>query len=126
MALKDILTLISTLLGFVTTILIPTIIVMINRIKAVKAAKTEAERQAAISDIKTLAQDFIMEAETLYKDIDSIVKKDGKTCGAVKKDSVMIKIQDACLGKGIDFDKEFWSAFVDKQVTLTRQVNAKQ
>ncbi|MCH5315485.1 MAG: hypothetical protein J1E81_06195 [Eubacterium sp.] len=126
MAIKDILTLISVLLGFVTTTLIPTIIVMVNRIKAVKAARTEAERQAAIDDIKTLAQDFIAEAESLYKDIDAIVKKEGKTCGAVKKDSVMTKIQDACLGKGIVFDKEYWGAYVDKQVTLTRQVNAKQ
>lgn len=126
MAIKDILTLVSVLLGFVTSVLIPSVIVMINRIKAVKTAKTEAEKQAAISDIKTLAQNFIVEAENLYKDIDTIVKKEGKTCGAVKKDSVMTKIQDACLTKGVTFDKEFWSKEVDDLVTITRQVNAKQ
>lgn len=126
MDLKTIVTLLSVLLGFVTSILIPTITVMINRIKAVRTAKNEAEKQVAIGDIKTLAQNFVVEAENLYKDIDSIVKKEGKTCGAVKKDSVMTKIQDACLGKGIVFDKEFWSKTVDELVTLTRQVNAKQ
>ena len=75
MAIKDILTLVSVLLGFVTSVLIPSVIVMINRIKAVKAAKTEAEKQAAISDIKTLAQNFIVEAENLYKDIEHSKEK---------------------------------------------------
>ena len=125
MVIKDILTLVATLASFFLTVLIPTFIVMINRIKAVKTAKTEAERQAALADIKSLAQNFIVEAESLYKDIDAIVKQNGKTCGAVKKDSVMTKIQDACLTKGIAVDKEFWSKEVDDLVTITRQVNAK-
>ena len=124
MQIKDILTIVITLASFFLTVLIPTFIVMINRIKAVKAAKTEAERQAALADIKDLAQNFIVEAETLYKDIDAIVKREGKTCGAVKKDSVMTKIQDACLTKGITFDKEYWSKEVDDLVTITRKVNA--
>lgn len=125
MDIKDILTLVITIASFLLTVLIPTVVVMINRIKAVKAAKTEAERQAAISDIKTLAQNFIVEAESLYKDIDTLMKQNGKSCGAVKKDSVMTKIQDACLGKGVVFDKEFWSKEVDDLVAITRQVNAK-
>ena len=125
MAIKDILTLVSVLLGFVTSVLIPSIVVMINRIKAVKAARNETEKQKAIGEIKTLAQNFIVEAENLYKDIDTIVKGQGKTCGAIKKDSVMTKIQDSCITKGVEFDKEFWSAYIDEQVKLTRQVNAK-
>lgn len=126
MAIKDILTLVSVLLGFVTSVLIPSVIVMINRIKAVKAAKSETERQTAINELKALALNFVVEAESLYKDIDAIVKQSGKTCGAVKKDSVMTKIQDACLTKGVAFDKEFWSKEVDDLVTATRKVNAKQ
>lgn len=125
MPIKDILTIAIAVATFLFTVLIPTFIVMINRIKAVKVAKTEAERQTAIADIKSLAQNFIVEAESLYKDIDAIVKREGKTCGAVKKDSVMTKIQDACLTKGIAFDKEYWSKEVDDLVTITRQVNAK-
>ena len=126
MAIKDILTLVSVLLGFVTSVLIPSVVVMINRIKAVKTARNETEKQKAIGEIKTLAQNFIVEAENLYKDIDTIVKGQGKTCGAIKKDSVMTKIQDGCITKGVEFDKEFWSAYIDEQVKLTRQVNAKQ
>jgi len=125
MQLKDILTIVSTVGGFLLTCLIPTVAVMINRIKAVRKAKTEAEKQAAINEIKGLAQGFVVEAENLYKDIDAIVKGQGKTCGAIKKDSVMTKIQDACITKGFTFDKEFWSKEVDDLVAITRKVNAK-
>lgn len=123
--LEKIITIVSTLAGFLLTCLIPTVIVMINRIKAVRKAKTEAERQEALNDLKALAQGFVVDAESLYKDIDAIVKQNGKSCGAVKKDSVMTKIQDACLTKGVAFDKEYWSKVVDDLVTVTRQVNAK-
>lgn len=140
MAIKDILTIVSILLGFVTSILIPAVTIMINRIKAVKranektvAAKTEeekqraeAEKQSAINDLKNLALGFVAEAEALYKDVDAIVKGQGKTCGALKKDSVMTKIQDACITKGVGFDKEYWSKEVDNFVAITRKVNAKQ
>lgn len=123
--LEKIITIVSSLAGFLLTCLIPTVIVMINRIKAVRKAKTEAERQEALNDLKALAQDFVVDAESLYKDIDAIVKQNGKSCGAVKKDSVMTKIQDACLTKGVAFDKEYWSKVIDDLVAVTRQVNAK-
>lgn len=126
MAIKDILTIVITVATFLLTCLIPTFIVMINRIKAVRKAKTEAEKQAAINDLKVLAQRFIVDAENLYKDIDGIVKGQGKTCGALKKDSVMTKIMDSCLTKGVEFDKEYWSNEVDNFVAATREVNAKK
>ena len=126
MDIKDALTLAITIGTFLLTVLIPTIIMWARAWKKYKAAKTDAEKQAAKDEIKTLAQDFIAEAEQLYKKFDAIVKQQGETCGAIKKDSVMTKIQDACLTKGVAFEKEYWSAYVDKQVALTRQVNARQ
>lgn len=125
MDIKDILTIVITVASFLLTCLIPTVIVMINRIKALRKAKTEAERQKIINEIIEDAQGFVVDAENLYKDIDTLVKGQGKTCGAVKKDSVMTKIQDDCLVKGIVFDKEFWSKKVDDLVAITRKVNAK-
>lgn len=124
--LEKIITIISTLAGFFLTCLIPTIIVMINRIKAVREAKSEAEKQAIINEIGEDAKNFIVDAENLYKDIDLLVKQNGKSCGAVKKDSVMTKIQDDCILKGTAFDKEYWSNYVDNFVAATRQVNAKK
>ena len=125
MDIKDILTIVITVASFLLTCLIPTVIVMINRIKALRKAKTEAEREKIINEIIDEAQGFVVDAENLYKDIDALVKGQGKTCGAVKKYSGMTKIQDACIVKGIAFDKEFWSKKVDDLVALTRKVNAK-
>lgn len=125
MEFNEILTLVSSVAGFLLTCLIPTFIVMINRIKAVRKAKSEVEKQSALNDLKLLAQTFVVEAESLYKDIEAIVKQSGKSCGAVKKDCVMAKIQDACLTKGVVFDKEFWSKEVDALVAVTRQVNTR-
>ncbi len=125
MELMDIIKITGTLAGFFFTVLIPTIIVMINRIKAVRIAKTEAEKQTAINELKAEAQEFVMGVETLYADIDAVVKQQGKSLGAIKKDSVMTKIQDACILKHIEFDKEYWSKVIDDLVTVTKQVNAK-
>lgn len=118
MSMETIITLVSTLVPSIAAI-ISFIIALIKKIKAVKNAKS-------VDEIKELAQSFVVEAEALYKDIDAIVKQQGKTCGAMKKDSVMTKVQDACLGRKIAFDKEFWSKVIDDLVTVTRQVNAKQ
>lgn len=126
MEIKDIIILLITIASFLLTTLIPTAIVLITRIKALRKAKNEAERQAILNEIIQDAQGFVIDAEDFYKDIDAIVKGQGKTCGALKKDSVMTKIQDTCIVKGLVFDKEFWSKKVDDLVALTRKVNAKK
>lgn len=131
---------IATVASVFFTILVPSVIALIKYVKAYKKAKeaaqeakneeerqrAEAEKQAAINDLKELAQNFIVEAENLYQDIDTIVKKEGKTCGPVKKDSVMTKIQGACIVKGEIFNKEYWSNYIDNFVAATREVNAKK
>lgn len=126
MALKDIITLISTLLGFVTTILIPTIIVMINRIKAVRAAKTEAERQAAINEITELMKGFCADTESYFKAYESEVKANGGSCAAAKQDSVLTKVLKECITRGLDYDQQYWAKKVDDYVASTKVVNAKQ
>ncbi len=126
MSIKDKITILIALATFLFTVLIPTLIMWYKSWKKYKAAKTEAEKQAAKNEIKTNAQNFIIEAENLYKDVDSIMKGQGKTCGAIKKDSVMTKIQSDCLAKGVEFIAEEWGDYIDKQVALTRQVNAKK
>lgn len=126
MDIKDILTLVSVIAGFLLSTLIPTVGGLIVKIRAYRQAKSEAEKQAIINEIGEDAKNFIVDAENLYKDIDHLVKQNGKSCGPVKKDSVMTKIQDDCILKGIAFDKEYWSNYVDNFVAATRQVNAKK
>ena len=139
MPIETILKIVSAVASILFTILVPSVIALVKYVKACKKAKeaaqeakneeerqrAEAEKQAALNELKELAHGFVADAESLYKDIDATLKAQGKTCGAIKKDSVMTKIQDACITKGIAFDKEFWSAAVDELVALTRKVNAK-
>jgi F0F1-type ATP synthase assembly protein I len=136
---KELIAAIITLASTLIPIIIGFIAGFINRVKAVKKAKealaeskteeerqrAEAEKQAAMNDLKTLAQGFVVEAENLYKSVDTLVKQTGGTCGAQKKDSVMTKILQACLTKGVAFDEEYWSKTIDELVEVTRKVNAK-
>lgn len=125
MNIVDILKIVSVVATFLIGTLIPTIIVLVKKAKQAKKAKTEAERQEIINEMLVQAQGFIVEAENLYAQVNSIVKQQGGTCGAIKKDGVMTKLQAVCLDKGIEFDTEFWSKTVDDLVLMTRQVNAK-
>lgn len=66
---------------------------------------------------------MIANAETLYSDVSSILKKEGKSAGAVKKDSVMSKLQAYAIEHGYEFDAEYWDKKVDEIVDMTKKVN---
>lgn len=115
------------IIGIISTIVgttVPAIIALVKAIKKYKAAKTEAEKQAAINEMATAAKSFIANAEELYKDVDRVLKTQGKSAGSLKKKDVMSELQTLANSKGYEFDSEFWSEQVDKIVNLTRQVNA--
>lgn len=134
-----ILKIVSIALGIVVGTIIPFVVsfcVAVKKRKEAKkeavlakteAEKAEAERKKAEADneIAELAKGFIVEAENLYSNVDAIVKQQGGTCGAQKKDSVMTKILRTCIDKKTDFDEQHWSTFVDDFVAATRKVNAK-
>lgn len=137
---ETIIKIISAVASFLFATLIPTIVLLIKKWKAYKeakeeaaAAKTEAEKIAAEAEAEKIknellgeANSLIKEAETTYKAVDTILKNSGQAgVGAVKKDSVMTKIQAACIEKGVTFDADYWNAKVDELVALTKQVNSK-
>lgn len=110
-------------LTFIIGTLIPFILTIKNKVVALKAAKTEAEKTAIINEIIGEAQTLIVDAENMYKSVDALLKQQGGSSGALKKSQVMTGIQQLCLSKGIDFDFDFWSNEVEKLVTLTKKVN---
>ena len=87
-------------------------------------AKLEAENAQATVDMTNVLGELIQNAEELYADVALQLKTSGKTAGAVKKDSVMSKLQAYALSKGYDFDEQYWSDKVDTTVALTKKVNA--
>ena len=111
--------------SFLVATLIPSIVLLIQKWKAAKSAKTEAEKQSIISEMKDLANELIVKAEETYRDVHELVKakNNGVGLGAVKKESVMTGLQAYCNEKGIAFDKDYWSNVVDELVAVTKQVN---
>lgn len=127
MDIKEILTIVSTVASFLFVTLIPTIIGLVKKWKDAKAAKTDAEKQAIYNDMLNQVNTLVATAETTFSALDASLKAQGKSgCGALKKDTVMNKIQTYALTKGIDFDADYWSTKIDEVVAVTKKVNAKE
>lgn len=116
---------VGIILSFVVGTAIPFVIALVNAIKKRKAAKTEAEKEKANSDLLAVAKDLISKVETEYKDYNAFLKTRGQSAGSVKKNSVMTDLKAYAIEKGYGFDADTWSETVDKLVEFTRTVNAK-
>ena len=58
------------------------------------------------------------EIENLYSQASNMLKVMGITTGAIKKENVMNFIESKCNERNINFDSEYWSATVEKIVSL--------
>lgn len=112
-------------LSFVVGTAIPFIIALVNAIKKRAAAKTEAEKEKANSELLAVAKDLIAKVETEYKEYNAFLKARGQSAGSVKKNSVMTDLKAYAIEKGYAFDADTWSENIDKLVEFTRTVNAK-
>ena len=102
---------------------VPCILKLISAIKKWKAAKTEADKAAAIADMKVQMKTFIQAAEIAYAEVNTALKAKGMSAGPVRKDSVMMKLQSYATEHGYKFEPEYWSAEIDEEVNFTKQVN---
>ena len=117
----------SALIGFLGTLVtigIPATVAFIKSVKARKAAKTDADKERADADLLTNAKNFIAAAEVAFEGFDKMMKAQGSSAGAMKKDTVFTKLQAYALQNGYAFDAEEWSAKIDKLVEFTKSVNA--
>ena len=103
---------------------VPLIIKLVAAHKQAKAAKTEAEAQKAYNDMLTTAQSLIGAAEVAFDGFDKVMKAQGSSAGAMKKDNVLSKLQAYALSHGYEFDADYWSKKIDEIVEFTREVNA--
>lgn len=109
-----------------------------SKLKAVRkaqeaiAAATE-ERDAALADaaiakaeldLTETMQAEVKAAETAYQAFDVVAKQQGNSCGAMKREHVLAKLQAYALSKGYAFDAEKWGAALDAFVAATKVVNA--
>lgn len=120
---KLILTIVSLVLTLVTT---PAFIALVAAIKARKSAETESAQEKANADLLATAKDFIAAAEVAFDGFDKMMKLQGASAGAMKKDNVFSKLQAYALQNGYAFDADEWSAKIDELVKFTKAVNAKK
>lgn len=122
--LEIILTIVYILVGALS-VGIPSLIKLIKSARALKDAKTEAEKAKAIADMNEQMEILAQAAEIAYKDVHATLKAQGSSAGLIKKDSVMIKLQNYAVEKGYPFDAEFWSDKLTKYIESTRNINVK-
>jgi hypothetical protein len=91
--------------------------------EAVKA-QIEANNAAATTEMLGVCNTLIENAEALYAGVSALFKQEGKSAGAMKKDSVMSKLQAYAIEHNYKFNADFWNAKIDEIVGMTRNVNA--
>ena len=125
MNFSHIVTLILAGATFIITTAIPFIIKLSSASKAKRAATTAAEKEQAHNDMLAVVNGFIADAETAFKGFDALMRsQQNTTAGAMKKDTVITKLQAYALSHGYEFDAEFWSAKIDEIVAFTKKVNS--
>jgi hypothetical protein len=103
------------------------------RKKAEELAEAISQRDAAVADaaaakaeldLTETMQAEVKAAETAYQTFDAVAKQNGTTCGAMKREHVLAKLQAYALSKGYSFDAEKWGLALDAFVATTKIVNA--
>jgi hypothetical protein len=117
---KIILAIISIVLTLVST---PTFIAFKKAVKARKNAETEAAKEKANADLLETAKGFIAAAEVAFDGFDKMMKSQGSSAGAMKKDNVFSKLQAYALQNGYEFNADEWSDKIDELVKFTKNVN---
>lgn len=102
--------------------LINAVVAWFKAIKNGNIAKTEK----ANADLLATAKNFISAAEVAFEGFDKMMKAQGSSAGAMKKDTVFTKLQAYALQNGYDFDADEWSTKIDELVAFTKSVNAKK
>lgn len=96
-----------------------------NTTDEAEKAKLEAAKAAATTEMLDVCDTLIAKAEELYADVSTLLKRENKSASAVKKDSVMSKLQAYALEHNYTFDAEYWDKKIDEKVEMTKKVNAK-
>lgn len=90
-----------------------------------EAAKAAEAKARAREDLLAVAKQFICAAEIAFEGFDKMMKAQGSSAGAMKKDNVFTKLQAYALQNNYDFDVDEWSAKIDELVAYTKSVNTK-
>lgn len=100
-----------------------------------QVASAEEEKNAALDDAQTAKAELDLSdtmraavdaAEQAYTVFDEMAKTKGLSCGAMKREHVLDKLQAYALQKGYVFDAEKWGKAIDDYVAATKRINYKK
>ena len=111
---------------FVIGTLVPALVALKKAWDARRTAETEAAKEKANADLLATAKSFISAAEVAFDGFDKMMKAQGSSAGAMKKDTVFTKLQAYALQNGYEFNADEWSEKIDELVKFTKAVNAKK
>ena len=100
-------------LASVITTGIPAFIALRKAWAARKVAETAAAKEKADADLLATAKSFIAAAEVAFDGFDKMLKSQGSSAGAMKKDTVFNKLQAYALQNEYEFDAAEWSERID-------------
>lgn len=93
---------------------ITTVIAIVNKIRKRKTAGEPIDMKTIYSDISSSIIESIKESEELFNSI----AREGSKTGALKFNNVITVAERICNNKGIAFDFNYWSAFVEEVVSV--------
>lgn len=94
--------------------LVAGVIYLVVRLKAVKNAKTQSEKDEIIAEIKSHAYGFVAAAEQMMSDIPK--------AGQVKLLYVLNHIQALCEEKSVSYNVDTWTEFINGIVNTSNDV----
>ena len=93
------------------------VVYFIKRFKALKTAKTSAEKDSIVEELKTATFGLISATETMFSDISK--------SGSSKLLYVLRNVEKLCNDRGVEFIESEWTAFINKVVDASNAIAAK-
>lgn len=98
-----------------------------EKVSNAEIAKMAAEADSAAAkaelDLSDTMRSAVDAAEQAYSVFDEMAKTRGLSCGAMKREHVLAKLQAYALEKGYTFSAEKWGTAIDEYVAATKRIN---
>lgn len=102
--------LVGTCLSILVVVIIPMILYLWKKVKELIAAPSN-KKPTVLLDIYNNVVQYIQDAEKMF------------TEGTSKKSWVLSQIKNDCISASIEYDADYWTKLINKEVAMTKKVN---
>lgn len=111
------------LFGAIASVVTPLFIAKSGTAKKVTSAKTEAEAEL---DLNEKMEDYACSTEHGFEAFDKVAKANGGKCSVMKKEWLLMKLQNYAMLQGYRFDPVKWAQKLDAFIGRTVEINSKK